>query len=141
LNKTEFYDSGKKTKFTEGEGTYTNEEEYILPEDLQQRYEPVIEDRFRDYNVLVPFEYNTDDGFILGIGGRINYYDFRKIPFAHRYELTGSYATISKRAEFIFLGDFNDMIDGMNVKIPTKFTGLEITDFMALEMKQSGMKV
>ncbi len=52
-----------------------------------------------------------------------------RLPFAHRYELTGSYATISKRAEFIFLGDFNDMIDGMNVKIPAKFTGLEITRF------------
>jgi hypothetical protein len=127
--KTEFYDSGKKTKFIEGEGTYTNDEEYNLPEDPQQRYEPLIEDRFRDYNVLVPFEYNTDDGFILGIGGRINYYDFRKLPFAHRFDLTGSYATISKRAEFIFLGDFNDMIDGMNVKIPAKFTGLEITRF------------
>ncbi|MBK9099230.1 MAG: BamA/TamA family outer membrane protein [bacterium] len=126
---TEFYDSGKKTIFIEGEGTYTNDEEYILPEDPQQRYEPVIEDRFRDYNVLVPFEYNTDDGFILGLGGRINYYDFRKLPFAHRYELTGSYAAISKRAEFIFLGDFNDMFDGLNVKIPAKFTGLEITRF------------
>ncbi len=77
--KTEFYDSGKKTKFIEGEGTYKNDEEYTLPEDPQQRYEPIIEDRFRDYNVLVPFEYNTDDGFILGLGGRINYYDFRKI--------------------------------------------------------------
>ncbi|MDZ7624420.1 MAG: BamA/TamA family outer membrane protein [Ignavibacteriaceae bacterium] len=127
--KTEFYDSGKKTKFIEGEGTYVNNEEYILPEDPQQRYEPVIEDRFRDYSVLVPFEYNTDDGFILGLGGRINYYDFRKLPFAHRYDLTGSYATISKRAEFTFLGDFNDMFDGMNVKIPAKFTGLEITRF------------
>jgi hypothetical protein len=127
--KTEFFDSGKKTKYTEGEGTYINNEEYILPEDPQQRYEPFIEDRFRDYNVLVPFEYNTDDGFILGLGGRINYYDFRKLPFAHRFDLTGSYATISKRAEFIFLGDFNDMIDGMNVKIPAKFTGLEITRF------------
>jgi len=130
--KTEFYDSGKKTRFSEGEGTYTNDEEYILPADPQERYEPVIEDRFRDYNVLVPFEYNTDDGFILGLGGRINYYDFRKLPFAHRFDLTGSYATISKRAEFIFLGDFNDMIDGMNVKIPAKFTGLEITRFYGL---------
>jgi hypothetical protein len=127
--KTEFYDSGKKTIFVEGEGTYINSDEYLLPEDPQQKYEPVIEDRFHDYNVLVPFEYNNDDGFILGIGGRINYYDFRKLPFAHRYDLSGSYATISKRAEFFFLGEFNDIINGMNVKIPAIFTGLEITRF------------
>jgi len=127
--KTEFYDSGRKTIFIEAGGTYINRDEYEIPEDPQERYEPKIEDRYHDYGVLVPFEYNTDDGFMFGIGGRINYYDFRQKPYAHRFDLTGSYATVSQRSEFEFLGDFNDMIGGMNVKIPAKFTGLEITRF------------
>ncbi|MGB5288150.1 MAG: BamA/TamA family outer membrane protein [Ignavibacteriaceae bacterium] len=127
--KTEFYDSGNKTIFIEGEGTYINIEKYVETDDPQQKYEPLIEDRYRDYGVLVPFEYNTDDGFVIGLGGRINYYDFRKTPYAHRFDLTGSYATLSKRSEFIFLGDFNDLIDGMNVKVPARFTGLQITRF------------
>ena len=127
--KTEFYDSGKKTEFLETGATYINTEEYEVPEDPQQRYEPLIEDRYKDYGVLIPFEYNNDDGFVLGLGGRINYYDFRKTPYAHRFDFIGSYATLSKRAEITFLGDFNDMIDGMNVKVPAKFTGLKITRF------------
>jgi hypothetical protein len=127
--KTEFYDSGKKTTFIKGDGTYINQDKYEIPEDPQERYEPLIEDRYHDYGVLVPFEYNTDDGFILGIGGRINYYDFRQKPYSQRLDLAGSYATISQRAEVEFLGNFNNLIGGMNVKIPAKFTGLEITRF------------
>jgi hypothetical protein len=127
--KTEFYDSGKKTIFIESDGTYVNRDEYEIPEDPQERYEPLIEDRYYDFGVLVPFEYNTDDGFVLGFGGRFNHYDFRQKPYAHRLYISGSYATISQRAEFEFLGDFYNMFAGMNVRIPAKFTGLEITRF------------
>ncbi|MBT8383859.1 MAG: BamA/TamA family outer membrane protein, partial [Ignavibacteria bacterium] len=130
--KTEFYDSGKKTTFIESNGTYINQDEYKIPDDPQERYEPLIENRYHDYGVLVPFEYNTDDGLIFGIGGRINYYDFRQKPYSTRLDLSGSYATISQRAEFEFLGDFNNLIGGMNVKVPAKFTGLEITRFYGI---------
>jgi outer membrane protein assembly factor BamA len=127
--KTEFYDSGNKTLFTETSGTYINTAKYKVPKDKQKRYEPSVEDRYQDYGVLLPLEYNTDDGAVLGIGGRINYYDFRKDPYGHRFDLSGSYATRSNRAEFEFLGDFNDMFEGINVKIPIRYTGLEITKF------------
>ncbi len=93
------------------------------------RYEPLIEDRYQDFGVLIPFAYDTDDGFILGIGGRLNYYDFRTLPYDYRLDLYGSYATITKRFEFVFNGEFNNMIGGMNIRIPAKFTGLEITRF------------
>ena len=130
--KTEFYDSGKKSTFIEADGTYINQDEYEIPENPQLRYEPVIEDRYHDYGILVPFEYNTDDGFILGIGGRINYYDFRQKPYSSRLDLSGSYATVSQRAEFEFLGEFNNLTGGMNVQVPAKFTGLEITRFYGI---------
>ena len=126
---TEFYDSGKKTTFTEGASTYINTDKVEVPEDEQLKYEPPIEDRYHDYNVLFPFEYNSDDGIIFGLGGRINFYDFRMKPFAHRFDLSASYSTISERPEVIFKGDFNDMIKGINVKIPVTYTGLEITRF------------
>lgn len=129
INKTGFYDSGKKTKFIESASTYINTDKEETPEDEQLRYEPPIEDRYHDYNVLIPFGFNTDDGIIFGLGGRINYYDFRMHPFSHRYDLSASYSTISERPEVIFTGDFNDFIRGINVKIPVKYTGLEITRF------------
>ncbi len=127
--KTEFYDSGDKTLFTESSGTYINTTKYEEPNDEQDKYEPSVEDRYRDYGVLLPIEYTTDDGAVLGIGGRINYYDFRKNPYGHRFDLSGSYATKSKRPEIEFLGDFNDMFDELNIQIPVRYTGLEITKF------------
>ncbi|UCH66602.1 MAG: BamA/TamA family outer membrane protein [Ignavibacterium sp.] len=127
--KTEFYDSGDSTIFLETAATYINTDKHKLPKDPHLRYEPLIEDRYFDVGVLVPFGYDTDDGFILGIGGRLNFYDFKIKPYDYRLDLYGSYATITKRFEFVFNGDFNNMIGGMNVKIPAKFTGLEITRF------------
>ena len=127
--KTEFYDSGNKTIFHEGPSTYINRNEYNFPEDPELRYEPDIEDRFRDYSVLLPWAYDNDDGLIIGAGLKINYYDFRMKPYDYSLELSGSYSTISERSEIEFLGDFYDLIGGMNVKIPARFTGLDITRF------------
>jgi hypothetical protein len=127
--KTELYDSGDSTIFVETAATYINTNKHKVPKDPQHRYEPLIEDRYYDVGVLIPFHYDTDDGLIYGIGGGVNFYDFRIKPYDHRLSLYGSYATITKRFEFVFNGDFNNMIGGMNVKIPAKFTGLEITRF------------
>jgi hypothetical protein len=127
--KTEFYDSGKKTIFHIGTSTYVNTDEYVTPEDPELHYEPDIEDRFHDYFVLLPWGYDTDDGIIVGAGLRINYYDFRMNPYDHRLDFSGSYSNITERAELEFLGDYYDLIGGMNVKIPVRYTGLETTRF------------
>lgn len=128
-NKTEFYDSGKKTILEEGPSTYINRDEYKFPEDPELRYEPDIEDRYRDYSVLLPWAYDNDDGLIFGAGLKVNYYDFRMKPFDYSLELSASYSTISERPEIEFLGDFYDLIGGMNIKIPFRYSGLDIARF------------
>lgn len=129
FKKTEFYDSGKKTMLYTGDATYFNNSKIEIPDDESLRYEPAQEDRYHDYGVLIPFEYNTDEGLFAGIGGRINYYDFRQAPFDHKFELAYGYAYKIEKHYLNFLGEFNDLIENTNVKIPFTYSGLEITKF------------
>ena len=129
LKKTEFYDSGKKTKVVLNSATYYNDDKYKIPDDLLLKYEPQIEDRYHDYGVIVPIEYNNDDGLFLGFGGRINYYDFRQTPFDHKFEAVYGYAYNIHKHYVHLLGEFNDLIESTNTTIPFTYSGLEITRF------------
>jgi Omp85 superfamily domain len=129
LKKTEFYDSGKKTKVIKSSATYFNDNKYEIPNDPLLKYEPKIEDRYHDYGVIVPVEYNNDDGLFLGFGGRINYYDFRQVPYDHKFEAVYGYAYNIHKHYVHLLGEFNDLIENTNVTIPFTYSGLEITRF------------
>ena len=129
LKKTEFYDSGKKTKIVLNSATYSNDDKYKIPDDPLLKYEPQIEDRYHDYGVIVPIEYNNDDGLFLGFGGRINYYDFRQTPFDHKFEAVYGYAYNIHKHYVHLLGEFNDLIESTNTTIPFTYSGLEITRF------------
>ncbi len=129
LKKTEFYDSGKKTKVILNSATYYNDDEYKVPDDHLLKYEPPIEDRYHDYGVIIPVEYNNDDGLFLGFGGRINYYDFRQEPYDHKFEAVYGYAYQIEKHYVHLLGEFNDLIEKTNTTIPFTFSGLEITRF------------
>ena len=129
LKKTEFYDSGKKTQVILNNATYYNDDKYKVPDDPLQKYAPSIEDRYHDYGVIIPVEYNNDDGLFLGFGGRINYYDFRKQPFDHKFEAVYGYAYKIEKHYVHLLGEFNDLIENTNTTLPFTFSGLEITRF------------
>lgn len=132
VTKTEFYDSGKKTEFVTGSSTYINTrpwKEYSNPE---EEYEPVLEDRYRDFSLLFPFSINSDDGLIYGLGGKWNYYDFRVEPYSYSLSISGAHSTKSQSFEFVAVGDFNKLIEGANFNFLATATGHEINRFYDL---------
>lgn len=128
-SKTEFYDSGKKSEFIIGQSTYINTKKWVEPESPQLKYEPVIENRFRDFSLIIPFDLNPDYGIIIGGGGAFNFYDYRVEPYSHKLSLTASYSTKTRRFEFIGEGDFNQLVEGINVNLFAQLTGLELNRF------------
>lgn len=131
-SKTEFYDSGKKSGFIIGQSTYINTKKWVEPESPELKYEPVIENRFRDFSLLIPFDLDPDYGLILGGGGTFNFYDYRIEPYSHRYGFTASYATKTESFEFIGEGDFNKLVEGINVNLYFQVTGFELNRFYGL---------
>lgn len=131
-SKTEFYDAGKKTKFIPGKSTYINTKHWAEPETPEMKYEPKIENRFRDFGLLIPFDLDPDYGLILGGGGAFNFYDYRVEPYSHRYSFTASYATKTEAFEFIGEGDFNKLVDGINVNLYFQVTGFELNRYYGL---------
>lgn len=124
-----FYDSGKKTKFITGSSTYINNRNWKTNLTPEEKYEPKVEDRYRDFRLLFPFAFNSDDGLIYGIGGAWNFYDYKVEPYSYRLGLTASYSTKSQSFEIIGTGDFNKLIEGANFNLLVKATGQEINRF------------
>ncbi|MFO7525965.1 MAG: BamA/TamA family outer membrane protein [Ignavibacteriaceae bacterium] len=127
--KTEFYDSGKKSKFIIGQSTYLNTKKWVEPDSPELKYEPVTENRFRDFSLIIPFDLSPDYGIIIGGGGAFNFYDFRVEPYSHRLSFTTSYSTRTRRFEFIGEGDFYKLVEGINVNLYAQLTGLELNRF------------
>jgi hypothetical protein len=117
VTKTKLYDYGKKSLFSPGPSTYINTRPWKTFSTPEEKYEPVIEDRFRDFTLLFPFAINSDDGLVYGLGGRWNFYDFRVEPYSYSLSLSGAHSIKSQSYEFIGLGDFNKLIEGANFNI------------------------
>lgn len=129
LTKTLFFDSGIKTVFETGSSTKVNTRPWKTYLTTAEKYEPEIEDRFRDFMLLFPFEINSDNGLIYGLGGRWNFYDFRVEPYSYQLSISGAHSIKSQAFEFIAEGDFNKIIEGANFNLQVKATGLEINKF------------
>lgn len=114
LIKTKFYDTGKKTTFSGGPSTYINTRPWKTYSTPEEKYEPKVEDRFRDFGLLFPFSINSDDGLVYGLGGQWNYYDYRVEPYSYSFSLSGAHSLKSQSYEFIAIGDFNKFIEGAN---------------------------
>lgn len=131
-NKTEFYDSGKKSVFVKGPATYVNTSEFPQSDDPDDYYEPKTENRSSDFGLLFPFALNSDDGLVYGIGGGFNFYDYRMEPYSHRLEFTASNSTKSQSLEFILNGDFNQILNDINFNFQLKSTGHQINRFYGI---------
>jgi hypothetical protein len=111
-NKTYFYDSGDKTKFTKGPSTVIDNEKtprpkpYTEGDNVNEKYEPPVEDRDYDWKGAIRFNYNTNDGFTLGGGPLLIKHGFRKIPYQYKLSLIGAYVTNLKAFSVDFWGDF-----------------------------------
>ncbi|MDX1699338.1 MAG: hypothetical protein R3250_01910, partial [Melioribacteraceae bacterium] len=91
-NKTEFYDSGKKTEVVYGAGTYYNDEKIKKPKDYFEKYEPVLRDRGSDWLPSPILGLNSNDGFVIGLGAQLYSYNFRIDPYESWINGTLDYA-------------------------------------------------
>jgi len=92
-NKTIFYDSGKKSEFIEGNSTIINNYEYEESSSILEDLETAQENRGYQFGLLFPLDVNSDDGLVLGLGGELLKYNFRKSPYDFRLSFYSAYAT------------------------------------------------
>ena len=101
--KTLFYDDLRKndvTLGTEAKDKRTKEREYNL-------YDRRSIDH--DYDLFIPLPIigsNPDDGFLLGFGGVLTTYKYRKIPYSTFHTFYSSYAFATNGVRFEYLGDY-----------------------------------
>jgi len=111
-DKTYFYDSGNKTKFLSGPSTVIDTEKTPSPkpykegDNVNEKYEPPVEDRDYDWKSAFRFNFNTNDGFTLGGGPVLIKHGFRKYPYQYQLNLIGAYVTNLHAFVVDFNGNF-----------------------------------
>jgi len=127
-NKTIMYDKGDETKIKFGSGTYWNNDKYPeLPDSV--KYEPPLRDRGSDWIAIPVFDFNSDDGLILGGGFILNSYNFRVVPKEYKIELTGALATNTLSYIFSFNGDFYTLIKEAVLNLDLYASELSLTKY------------
>ncbi|MCP5063661.1 MAG: BamA/TamA family outer membrane protein [Ignavibacteriae bacterium] len=128
-NKTEFYDSGKKTKITNGSGTYFDDGQIAKTKTDSAKFEPLQKDRGSELWNFPLLNLNSDDGFVIG-GQSIYYkYNFRDRPYDYKISLSAAYATIPNDYNLHLDTYFNSIIKNTTLNIQIQKTGLFFTKF------------
>ena len=128
-NKTEFYDSGKKTKITNGAGTYFCDNKIPEPKTDSAKFEPLQKDRGSELWNFPLLSLNSNDGFVIG-GQSIYYkYNFRKVPFDYKITLSATYATEPNDYSLHLDSYFNSVIKNTTLNINVLRTGLYFTEY------------
>lgn len=133
--KTEFYDSGKKTKFKKGSSTYINKYKVNQPETELQLYEPNLDDRYGFFYVDPAVGYNTNDGAIIGINPVYTKYGFREDPYLYSLSFSVLYATDLDAFDLIFTGNFNNTVYKTATSIKLEYSQMDVIDFYGLGNK------
>ncbi len=128
-NKTEFYDSGKKTEVIFNNGTYFNTDEIPASKDDFEKYEPQKMDRGHEFFILPVINYDSDNGFIFGGGPLVYKYNFRVEPYEYRVKLLGAYATTPNSYSIDFDSKFYSLINGARVDIRIFKSELSLTKY------------
>jgi len=127
--KTGFYDSGRKTKFYPGPGSFIDTEEIPEPKDDLELYEPKLRDRGHDWIINPVINYNSDDGLIFGGGPILVSYNFRTIPYEYWMTLTAAYATIPRSYRINYEGIFYSLIKGAGIGLNFLKSELNLTKY------------
>ncbi|MEE9430584.1 MAG: BamA/TamA family outer membrane protein [Melioribacteraceae bacterium] len=128
-NKTEFYDSGKKTKVTSGAGTYFCDEKIVEANTDSAKFEPLPKDRGSELWNFPLANFNSDDGFILGWQSTFYKYNFRDVPFDYKISLSATYATSPNDYSLHLDSYFNSIIKNATLNIEVLKTGLFFTEY------------
>jgi hypothetical protein len=104
--RTYFYDSGKKSEVTEGQGTVVESNPWPEPQTDGEKYEPRQIDRGHNFLPIPILGLDTDNGFTIGGGVELFKYNFRQVPFEYSQSLTASYYTRFSNIAVAYQGDF-----------------------------------
>lgn len=110
--KTYFYDSGNKSKVSEGPGTVYDHSKWPEPKDDNEKYEPQQVDRGHNWLPVPIIGLDTDYGLTIGGGVQLNKYNFRMIPQEYMQQLTVSYATRFGNFAAAYDADFYSVLRG-----------------------------
>lgn len=127
--KIKLYDNGSKIKIKSSESIYYNDDKIFIPKKPELRYEPPLEDRYGFIAYTPVFNYNTDDGFILGFGPNYTQFGFRANPYLYYLQATGAYATKSSDYDFRFYGDFYKVIHKARLQFFLKASELDFNRY------------
>lgn len=113
--KTRFYDSGKKSVFTEGASTSIDTDEEPEPETDLEKYEPLQISVGREIWMIPSIGYSSDDGLVVGISPLIFGYNFRSKPYQYSIYMPMKYYSAFQEFDFLFEGSFKSMMKNTTV--------------------------
>lgn len=123
------YDPDDNTRINTINGVYLNNDIVEAPSIPIKKYEPEVEDRYNFWAFSPIFDYNNDDGLIIGGGPNFTQHGFRADPYLYYLQLTGAYATTAKDYDVSFYADFNKLIHRSRVEFFLSASELDYNRF------------
>jgi len=127
--RTYFYDSGDKTKISEGPGTVYDDYKYPEPQNDLEKYEPPQIDRGHNWLPVPIIGLSSNYGLKIGGGVQLYKYNFREIPYEYHQQLTLSYETRFKNFAAEYSGDFYSAIRNVRLNLLVQGTEQIITRY------------
>jgi Omp85 superfamily domain len=125
---TNFYDSGKKSKFQKGASTSVVKVKFPIPKTDVEKYEP-----HRDWGNLhfhIPsMSYSSDLGLSVLYNHIQEGYSFRARPHQYYFNLGGDYAFFESKFRIDFHGRFLELIPGLHTDIRVILSSMEIVHY------------
>lgn len=121
--KSAFYDSGKKTSFIEGPGTYIDTDKAKKPkpykegDNVNEKFEPPVTDWGYDWKPGQWLSYTSDDGLQIGGGPILIHHGFRADPYVWKMSAMVGFATGPGSIRLEYLGEFYKIIKSWRLQL------------------------
>jgi hypothetical protein len=122
--KSIIYDSGKKSTIIKGPSSKLIKEKAPTPkpfnpetDNINEKYEPQVEDRGHDWKTGIWVGYNSDDGLLIGGGPILYEYGYRANPYVYRMSLLLAYITNIETFLLDYKSEFYTVIKPLRTKV------------------------
>ena len=122
--KSIIYDSGEKSRILMGPSSKLITDKAPEPkpfnpetDNINDKYEPQIEDRGHDWKAGFWIGYNSSDGLLIGGGPVLYEFGYRTNPYVYRMSLLMAYITNIKTFVLDYKGEFNTLIKPLRTKL------------------------
>ena len=110
IQRTYFYDSGKKTRVVISPGDSYDSDKYPEPKNDIEKYEPLKRDKGHEWFTVPIITYDVDRGVVFGGIVRLEKYNFRLFPNDYDMSLLASYGTRAGGFTFDFEGNYHSLV-------------------------------